>query len=65
MNVGQICKQIPAYLPHELFGFPADSLEGTLLTAAILTKLNRMENEAGKEHNVQRNSRMNKFNRNK
>ncbi len=56
-----MCKQVPVYLPHELLGFKTDDLRGTLLTVSLLTKLNRMENEANKEHNQQSSSRMNKF----
>ena len=65
MNVGMMCKQVPVYLPHELLGFKTDDLKGTLLTISLLAKLNRMENEANKEHNQQSSSRMNKFKSNK
>jgi len=65
MNVAMMCKQVPAYLPHELLGFPPDSLSGTMLSVELLTKLNIMEAEANKEHNKSRSGRRNKFEENR
>ena len=69
MIVGSICKAIPAYLPHELLGYPTDSLEGMLLTKEILILLNQKESEAidesSKPQNVKQRSRISKFRKNK
>ena len=65
MNVGHVCKQIPAYLPHELFGFDQNSLPGMLLTIDILSKVNDQEAEASSEKNVKQHNRYSKFKKNK
>lgn len=65
MNVAMMCKQVPAYLPHELLGYPVYSLEGTLLSVELLSKINREENENSKEHNQKSSSRRDKFNSNR
>lgn len=65
MNVALMCKQVPAYLPHELLGFTPDNLMGTLLSVELLTKLNNMEAEANKKENQTRSERMNKFKSNR
>ena len=65
MNVAMMCKQVPAYLPHELLGFSPDSLMGTMLSVELLTKLNILETEASKKHNEERSGRRNKFENNK
>jgi len=61
MNVALLCKVVPAYLPHELLGFRTDSLQGTLLSIDLLTKIGNLESEANKEHNTKRSGRMSKF----
>ena len=43
MNVGYVCKAIPAYLPHELLGHPKDSLKGMLLSMDIIENINQEE----------------------
>jgi len=45
MNVGNVCKAIPAYLPHELLGYKTDSLPGMLLSIKILEKIIEEENK--------------------
>ena len=45
MNVGNVCKAIPAYLPHELLGYKTDSLLGMLLSIKILEKILEEENK--------------------
>ena len=63
MNVGRICKAIPAYLPHELLGFKSDDLSGMLLTTRIVNELNIEENKA--MQNPKQTARFNKFKANK
>lgn len=57
-----MCKQVPAYLPHELLGFQHDELSGTLLTFDLLEKLNTLEKEQQEQAgNDNASSRMRKF----
>ena len=59
MNVGRVCKAIPACLPHELLGFKRDDLRGMLLSTAIVNQLNIEENAAMDSNSA--TSRINKF----
>jgi len=45
MNVGYMCKYVPAHLPHEVLGLPLDSLPGTLLSIEILGKVAEEESK--------------------
>ena len=65
MNVGYVCKTIPAYLPHELLGYPSDSLPGMLLTFDIVDKIITKENEQTSQASKGSKSRINKFKANK
>ena len=65
MNVAWVCKQIPVYLPHELLGYPKDSLPGMLLTIELVSKMNEEENKQSDPKYAARNARMQKFRRNK
>ena len=60
MNVGYMCKIVPAYLPHELLGFKKDSLPGTLLSIEILGKIVEAENKQVTDKTGQ-TQRRNKF----
>ena len=60
MNVGRVCKAIPAHLPHELLGYEKDDLRGMLLTTKIVNNLQIEENEAMNDTKGQR-ARLNKF----
>lgn len=46
MNVGRVCKAIPAHLPHELLGYEKSDLRGMLLTTAIVNEIQLEENAA-------------------
>ena len=63
MNVGRVCKAIPAYLPHELLGYKTNDLRGMLLTAMIINEV-QIEENAAMDKNSQ-TSRRQKFKRNK
>lgn len=63
MNVGRVCKAIPAHLPHELLGYKADDVKGMLLTTKIVSKLQSEENAA--MHHGSQSARLNKFKANK
>lgn len=59
MNVGRVCKAIPAHLPHELLGYEKDDLRGMLLTTSIVNEL-QIEENAAMDKNSQ-SSRLRKF----
>ena len=63
MNVASLCKQVPAYLPHELLGYETDSLKGTLLSSKLISRLNELEIEASNEKTQKQSSRRSKFNK--
>ena len=63
MNVGRVCKAIPAHLPHELLGYEADDVRGMLLTSKIVSQLQTEENAA--MHKSNQSARINKFKANK
>ena len=65
MNVGYVCKTIPACFPHELLGYSRNSLKGMLLTQAIVIRMNKEEQEANAEGNRKSSGRRHKFNKNK
>ena len=46
MNVARVCKLIPSAQPHEFFGYRKDSLDGMLLTIALMTKVVQEDNVA-------------------
>ena len=60
MNVGHVCKAIPAYLPHELLGYKKDSLKGMLLTMEIVEKINEEEEKQTNDKTGQ-SQRLRKF----
>ncbi len=60
MNVGHVCKAIPAYLPHELLGYEKDSLKGMLLTMKIVEKINEEEEKQTNDKTGQ-SQRLRKF----
>ena len=64
MNVGYVCKAVPAYLPHELLGYPTDSLKGMLLTVKIVEKINEEEAKQTNDKTGQ-HARRRKFERNR
>ena len=64
MNVAAVCKYIPAYLPHEVLGFPRDSLPGMLLTIDMVKTMVDKENETVQDKAGQ-TSRINKFKKNR
>jgi len=63
MNVGRVCKAIPAHLPHELLGYEKDDLRGMLLTTKIVNELQVEENDAMNKDS--QTSRLRKFKNNK
>ncbi len=63
MNVGRVCKAIPAHLPHELLGYEKDDLRGMLLTTSIVNELTIEENAANDKNS--QTSRRQKFKQNK
>lgn len=63
MNVGRVCKAIPAYLPHELLGYETSDLRGMLLTTKIINEL-QIEENAAMDKNSQ-TSRLRKFKQNR
>lgn len=64
MNVGYVCKAIPAYLPHELLGYQTTSLKGMLLTVKIVEKMNEEEAKQTNDKTGQ-HARRSKFKRNR
>lgn len=65
MNVGYMCKAVPAYLPHELLGYARTSLDGTLLSMDILTKIGEEERKEIQSSNSDAAGRRAKYNRGK
>ncbi len=65
MNVGYVCKTIPAAFPHELLGYTKDSLAGMLLTTKIVDKIITKENEQQSQGSKGQRERINKFKANK
>ncbi len=63
MNVGRVCKAIPAHLPHELLGYEKDDLRGMLLTTKIINELQMEENDAMNKDS--QSSRLRKFKTNR
>jgi len=60
MNVGYVCKAIPAYLPHELLGYQRNSLKGMLLTIKIIENIN-IEEEKQTNDKTGQSERLRKF----
>ena len=65
MNVGRMCRAVPAGQPHEYLGFTKTSLKGTLLSIQILDKVIKEENEATEKGSNSATARKNKHVKNK
>ena len=50
-NVGAVCKEFPAYLPHELLGYETDSSIGLRLSMEIMIKMHEDAESSSKPVN--------------
>jgi hypothetical protein len=62
MNVGRLCKLIPAGLPHEYLGYPKTSLKGMLLSQELMNEVIGSEKSLTPSE-IRQRERINKFHR--